>query len=53
MFIRIYRYLPVIFICLFVVACKMSSNSIMYQKNEEKVDFKLSGNKQSGIQVNN
>ena len=53
MFIRVYWYLPVIFICLLVVGCKMASNSIMDQKNAEKVDFKLSGNKQTGIQINN
>jgi len=31
----------------------MASNSIIDQKNTEKVDFKLSGNKQTGIQINN
>ena len=53
MFSRIYRYLSIIIISLLIGACKVTSTSEIGLKNDNKVDVKLSGSKDVGVQLNN
>ena len=52
MFTRFYRYLPII-LTIFLVGCKMSSTSTLKESDDNKVNFKISGSKETGIQTNN
>jgi len=47
-----YRQLPIIFLLLFVVSCKMYTVS-ENKKNDNKVNFKILGSKETGIQIKN
>ena len=47
------RYLPITIIAIFLVGCKMSSTSFLNKDDNNKVDFKISGNKKAGIKTNN
>ena len=47
-----YRQLPIIFLLIFVVSCKMSTLSEI-KNDDNKVNFKISGGKETGIQINN
>ena len=42
-----------IFLLLFISSCKMSTLSGMQKNDDNKVNFKISGTKETGIQVNN
>ena len=52
MFAWFYRYLPIA-LTVFIVGCKMSSNSAAKDNDDSKVNFKISGTKETGIQKNN
>ena len=48
----LYRYLPII-LTIFIVGCKMSLTSNLKESDDNKVNFKISGTKEVGIQTNN
>ena len=48
-----YRQLPIIILFLFIASCKMSDVSEIQKNDDNKVNFKISGSKDTGIQVNN
>ncbi len=50
MFAWLYRYLPIV-LTVFIVGCKMSSNSTVKENDDSKVNFKISGSKETGIQT--
>ncbi len=52
MFTWFYRYLPIV-LTIFIVGCKMSSTSTLQENDDNKVNFRISGTKESGIQTNN
>ncbi len=49
----IYRQLPIIFLLLSIASCKMSSVTEIQKNDDNKVNFKISGSKETGIQINN
>ena len=52
MFTRIYRYLSIA-LTLILLGCKISSTSNLEDGNKNKVNFIISGSKETGIQINN
>ena len=48
-----YSQFPIIFLFLFIVSCKMSDVSEIQKNDDNKVNFKISGSKETGIQINN
>ena len=48
-----YRQLPIIFVLLFIYSCKMSTVSEIQKNDDNKVNFNISGSKETGIQINN
>ncbi len=48
-----YRQLPIIFLFLLIAGCKMSDVSEIQKNDDNKVNFKISGSKEIGIQINN
>ena len=48
-----YRQLPIIILFLFIASCKMSDVSEIQKNDDNKVNFKISGSKETGIQINN
>ena len=48
-----YRQLPIIYLFLFIASCKMSDVSEIQKNDDNKVNFKISGSKETGIQINN
>ena len=48
-----YRQLPIIILFLFISSCKMSDVSEIQKNDDNKVNFKISGSKETGIQINN
>ena len=48
-----YRQLPIIILSLFIASCKMSDVSEIQKNDDNKVNFKISGSKETGIQINN
>ena len=48
-----YRQLPIIILFLFITSCKMSDISEIPKNDDNKVNFKISGSKETGIQINN
>ncbi len=51
MLTRLYRYLPIV-VTIFIVGCKMSSTSTLIESDDNKVNFKISGNKETVIKTN-
>ncbi len=49
----LYRQLPIIFLSFFLASCKMSTVSEVQKNDNNKVNFKITGSKETGIQVNN
>ncbi len=49
----IHRHLPIIFLFLFLASCKMSAVSEIKKNDDNKVNFKISGSKETGTQINN
>ena len=45
--------MPIIFLFLFIASCKMSDVSEIQKNDDNKVNFKISGTKETGIQINN
>ena len=48
-----YRQLPIIILFFFIASCKMSDVSEIQKNDDNKVNFKISGSKETGIQINN
>ena len=48
-----YRQLPIIILFFFIASCKMSDVSEIQKNDDNKVNFKISGTKETGIQINN
>ena len=47
-----YRQLPIIFLFFFIASCKMSAVSKIQKNDDNKVNFKITGSKEAGIQIN-
>ena len=52
MFTWFNRILPII-LTVFLVGCKMSSNTSLQKNDDNKVNVTISGSKETGIQINN